>query len=249
MTVSRSSCGRRLQRSSASSGGSIGAARPGTYVVNARDAAPRSSEEPAGTKADTSAMWTHARYPPSSSRIESASSKSFAVSGSIVNVVSSRRSTRSSMVGDGATYGSKSVRAPTWTSRPSSTASMSFAFPSTRWRRARPRPPPTTARSPGRASRRPFLSTTSGTPGVKYGSPTTSFPRRASSTTISDSAMHKCSRSWRVAGRAQADGRVLQHGPSAGARPATRGARGAGLRPAARAPPRDARVRSSGNGG
>ena len=46
-------------------------------------------------------MCTQARIPSGSRRNESASSKSFAVSGSIVNVVSSRRSTRPSRLGSG----------------------------------------------------------------------------------------------------------------------------------------------------
>ncbi len=183
MTQRRSSCGRRLQRSSASSGGSIGAARPGTYVVKARRAAPRSSGDPAGTYADTSAMWTQARKPPFSSSTDSASSKSFAVSGSIVKERSSRRSTRSESSCSGAEYGSNSVRAPVWTRSPSSTAPMSLALPSTRSSRARPRPVRTTARSPGPASSSPLRSSTSGTPETKYGSPTTSLPRFAISTT------------------------------------------------------------------
>src|SRR5881275_1072596 len=47
----------------------------------------------------------------------------------------------------------------------------------------RSRPVRTSARSPGRPSPLPRLSSRTGTPGVKYGSPTRSLPRRASSTT------------------------------------------------------------------
>ena len=46
-----------------------------------------------------------------------------------------------------------------------------------------PRPGRTTARSPGPRSPNPFDSSTSGTPGAKYGSPTTRRPRRPISTT------------------------------------------------------------------
>src|SRR6266487_3408385 len=128
-------------------------------------------------------MCTHARRPPSSSRTEIASSKSFAVSGSIVNVVRPRRSTRPSSDGSGGEYGSKSARAPVWTSSPSSTASMSPAFPNARSTRARPRPVSATTRSPEPTSPSPLRSSTRGTPGTKYGSPTTSLPRFATSTT------------------------------------------------------------------
>src|SRR5438045_4132272 len=128
---------------------------------------------------ETSAMWTSTR----SSSSVSASSKSFAVSGSIVNVSSSRRSTRPSSEGSLGSYGSNPPRSPASTSSPSSTASIALAGPSTRSSFALPRPGRTTARSPGQASPLPRLSSTSGTPGVKYGSPTKSLPRRATSTT------------------------------------------------------------------
>src|SRR5919198_1131388 len=125
-------------------------------------------------------MWTYAR----SSFSVSASSKSFAVSGSIVKASSSRRSTRPSSDGAGGSWGSNRCRAPVATSSASRTFSIRFADPSSVCTRARPRRPETTARSSGRASPAPLRSTTIGTPGVKYGSPTSSFPRRPSSTTV-----------------------------------------------------------------
>src|SRR5919198_3778447 len=128
-------------------------------------------------------MCTQARIPSPSRRTEIASSKSFAVSGSIVRASSSRRSTRPSRLGSGGSYGSNGRRSPRSTSTPSSAASIDRAGPSTRSTRARPRPGRATTRSPGPASPSPFRSRTSGTPGWKNGSPTTSFPRRATSTT------------------------------------------------------------------
>src|SRR5829696_3351705 len=128
-------------------------------------------------------MCTHARIPSPSRRNESASSKSFAVSGSIVKVVRARRSTRPSSDGSGGVCGSNSPREPCSTSSASSTFSIRRADPSARSTRARPRPVRATARSPSSRSPRPFDSRTSGTPGAKNGSPTTSRPRRATSTT------------------------------------------------------------------
>src|SRR5580765_1945379 len=148
-------------------------------------------------KYDTSAMWTYAR----SSSIDSASSKSFAVSGSIVNAGRSRRSTRPSSVTGGGAYGSKSWRAPVSTSSASSTFSIRFAGPSTRSTRARPRVGRTATRSPGPASPSPFRSSTIDMPGVKYGSPTTSFPRRATSTTTLSGPGPSGTRSRDMAGR------------------------------------------------
>src|SRR5207244_6417874 len=124
-------------------------------------------------------MWTKTR----SSNSVSASSKSFAVSGSIVNVSSSRRSTRPSRDGSRGSQGSNPPRSPASTRSASSTVSIALAGPRTRSTFALPRPARTTARSPGRASPLPRFSRTRGTPGVKYGSPTTSLPRRAISTT------------------------------------------------------------------
>src|SRR5712691_1903912 len=60
---------------------------------------------------------------------------------------------------------------------------MSFALPSLRSTRARPRPVRTTARSPGRTSPLPFRSIVTGTFGTKYGSPMSSLPRLSISTT------------------------------------------------------------------
>ena len=117
-------------------------------------------------------MCTQTRIPSPSRRNESASSKSFAVSGSIVNVGSSRRSTRPSRLGSGGSCGSNSCARPSATSSPSSTFSIRSAGPSPRSTRARPRRCATTARSPGPTSPSPFVSRTIGTPGVKYGSPT-----------------------------------------------------------------------------
>ena len=184
MTQSRSTSSFSEQRSLESSGGSIGATRPGTYVENARPAAPRSSGEPGATKCETSAMCTHARMPSASRTTEIASSKSFAVSGSIVKVVSSRRSVRPSDVTGGGSNGSNSCRAPRSTSNPSSTLSTRSAGPSTRSTFARPRPLETTASSPRSAPLSDLRSRTIGVPGEKYGSPTTSFPRPAISTTV-----------------------------------------------------------------
>src|SRR4051794_25770833 len=128
-------------------------------------------------------MCTHARIPCDSCRNDNASSKSFAVSGSTVYVGRSRRSTRPSSDGSGGACGSNSTRAPCSTSSASSTFSIRRADPSARSRRALPRPVRTTARSPAPMSARPFDSRTTGTPGAKNGSPTTSRPRRATSTT------------------------------------------------------------------
>src|SRR4051794_249925 len=128
-------------------------------------------------------MCTQARSPSASSRTESASSKSFAVSGSIVKARRSRRSVRPSIDASGGSYGSKPCRNPRSTISPSRTAWTSSTRPRTDSTRARPRPRTSTARSPGSASPSPLRSTSSGTPGVKTGSPTTCLPRRASSTT------------------------------------------------------------------
>ena len=76
-------------------------------------------------------MCTQARIPSASRRNESASSKSFAVSGSIVNVSRSRRSTRPSRSGSGARAARRRAR-PRSTSRASSTFSIRVAGPSTR---------------------------------------------------------------------------------------------------------------------
>src|SRR5689334_13727638 len=122
-------------------------------------------------------MWTNAR----SSSIVSASSKSFAVSGSMVNASRSRRSTLSSMSSGGRSYGSKPRSSPSSRSSPWSTTSIRSASPSTRSTRARPRPLRTTASWPG--SPGALRSSASGVPGTKYGSPTRCFPREASSTT------------------------------------------------------------------
>src|SRR4051812_3848906 len=124
-------------------------------------------------------MWTYAR----SSSIDSASSKSSAVSGSIVKVGSSRRSARPSSVMSGGAYGSKSCRAPVSTSSPSRTFSMRAELPSVLSTRARPRVRRATTRSPGDASPSPLRSSISGVSALKYGSPTTSLPRRSISTT------------------------------------------------------------------
>src|SRR5690349_11064583 len=122
-------------------------------------------------------MCTNAR----SSSTVSASSKSFAVSGSIVKASRSRRSTRPEESIEGGSYGSKPRSSPSSTSRPCSTTSIELAGPSTRSTRARPRPFRTTARSPGPPCVR--RSSNNGVPGTKYGSPTRCFPRDASSTT------------------------------------------------------------------
>src|SRR4051794_20551828 len=130
-------------------------------------------------------MCTQARIPSPSRRNESASSKSFAVSGSIVKVTRSRRSTRSSRGGSRSSYGSEAPSAPLATSQPSSAASTELAGPSTRSTRGRPLPSATTTRSPGRASCAPERSSTTAVPASKNGSPKTSLPRRAPSATRS----------------------------------------------------------------
>src|ERR1700736_2884756 len=133
-------------------------------------------------------MCTQTRTPSASRRAEIASSKSLAVSGSIVNVSKSRRSTRPAIDGSGGSNGSNGSRSPRWTSSPSSTASMSSARPSTYSSFARPRPGRTTARSPSEASPSPFVSRSNGLSASKYGSPTTSLPRRVSSTTVTETS-------------------------------------------------------------
>src|SRR4029450_13768311 len=128
-------------------------------------------------------MCTQARRPSPSRRTEIASSKSFAVSGSIVNASCSRRATRPSGGAGRASGGSCSSTRPSCSSSASSTLSTGSAGPSTFWSRARPPPPATTAACPGRTASSPRRSRTSGTPGVKNGSPTTRRPRRPTSTT------------------------------------------------------------------
>ena len=98
-------------------------------------------------------MCTQTRTPSPSRCAEIASSKSFAVSGSIVNVSRSRRSVRPSSDGSGRSKGSNSRRTPSCSSRASSTVSTRSAGPSARWRRAaaardhdRGFPSPTSAR-------------------------------------------------------------------------------------------------------
>ena len=106
-------------------------------------------------------MCTQARMPPSSRRNDSASSKSFAVSGSTVYVGSSRRSTRPSRSRLGCARAARTrLRAPVPTSSASSTFSIRIAGPSTCSTRARPRPVCTTARSPAETSPIPFDSRT-----------------------------------------------------------------------------------------
>ena len=109
------------QASLESACGSIGSTAPGAYTLVERLRASRSSGEPSGTCAATSAMCTQIRIPPASApappstpaprslpppwpppaapasigSAEMASSKSRALIGSIVNVGSSRRSRRS----------------------------------------------------------------------------------------------------------------------------------------------------------
>ena len=160
---------RAAARSSASSAGSIAATRPGTYTEHERSAAPRSRWLPAATKCETSAMWTYARSPSPSRTTEIASSKSFAVSGSIVIVGRSRRSVRPSRLGGGGEGRLRSRRA-----LPAREAALEHGTDviggsQDAFHTARPRPVRTTARSPGPVSRRPWRSMTSGTPGVKYG--------------------------------------------------------------------------------
>ena len=142
-------------------------------------------------------MCTQSRKPTSSRRMLIASSKSCASSGSIVNVGSARRSTWSGSIPSGS-VGSRSAsasasaarppagRMPRWYSRPSSTGAIDAEGPSTRTTRARPprRRVVTTTRSPTAPSAAEARSSTIGVRGSKYGSPTSSFPRRASSQTI-----------------------------------------------------------------
>ena len=110
-------------------------------------------------------MCTHARIPSASRRNESASSKSFAVSGSTVYVGSSRRSTRFGSSAAGGSCGSNGCRAPRSTRSASRTFSIRAELPSACSTCARPFPGRTTARSPGSRSPSPFDSSTSGIAG------------------------------------------------------------------------------------
>src|SRR5207253_3036011 len=143
---------------------------------------------PDGTKWDPSEMWTHARKPSPSRATEMASSKSFAVSGSIVKVSRSVRSRRAPASGTDGTGGCE-PRSPRSTSRPSSADSMWSAGPRIRSTRARPLLRTTAASWPARAPPSVLRSRWIGTPGVKNGSPTSCRPRRASSTTTSSAVL------------------------------------------------------------
>ena len=164
VTVRRSSPGTSEHARLDSASGSIGSTSPGTYTEFARRNASRSSADPGRTNAETSAMWTHTRItPPSNSSAEIASSKSLAPGGSIVNVVSARRSRRSgpATTSDAATRasrstsGSKRRRRPRWIISASSTSRATSGRPIRRSIRARPpRPGTATTRSPRRSSRR-----------------------------------------------------------------------------------------------
>ena len=118
--------GRRRARAAAS-------ARPcpGTYVENARRAAPWSSGVPAPTNHETSAMCTQARMPSSSRRNESASSKSFAVSGidRVGQQVAQVDPVRDLELRIGRVCGSNGCRAPRSTSSASSTFSIAVGRP------------------------------------------------------------------------------------------------------------------------
>ena len=109
---------------------------------------------------------------------ESASSKSFAVSGSIVTSGSSRRSVRPvERLGAEARTARGHRGSPVRRGAPRARSRCAGRLPRLRSTFARPRPFETSARSPG-WTRGPFVSSTIGTPGVKYGSPVTSLPRR-----------------------------------------------------------------------
>ena len=124
-------------------------------------------------------MCTQARIPSPSRRNESASSKSFAVSGSIVNVVSSRRSTRPSSVGSGELVRlERGPRAALDEQRLEHVSIRSGAPEHALDPRAAPPEPDDGEVARARGRRSPFASSTIGVPGAKYGSPTTSLPRR-----------------------------------------------------------------------
>ncbi len=118
-------------------------------------------------------MCTHTRIAPSgSASAEIASSKSRAVGGSTVNVVSARKSARPSLSGSAlrasrSTSGSKRRRSPRWTISASSTSRATSGRPIRRSIRARPpRPGTTITRSPTRSPRL-GLSTLMWLPGSK----------------------------------------------------------------------------------
>ena len=158
VTQRRSTCGRRLQRSSESSRrqhrrDAARARRPRSRAAARRG---RAASRRGRTRTRRRCAPRRGGRRPRA-RTEIASSKSFAVSGSIVNVTRSRRSTRPSSGGAGGSYGSNGRRRPSLLDeQPSSTASIRSAGPSTRSTRARPRPARTTARSPGCAAAEPL---------------------------------------------------------------------------------------------
>ena len=187
-------------------------------------------------------MCTHARMPSGSRRNDRASSKSFAVSGSIVYVSSSRRSTRfETSIGRNSCC-SNGCRSPRSTSSASSTFSTSSARPRFCSTCARPRPVRTTARSPRSRSPAPFRSRVIGTPGVKYGSPIEQLAaaadlddERGSARSDLEEAADRQARADRAEAEAHRDqdqrGQREARAPSRRHRP-----RGAARSPAARSP-------------
>ncbi len=92
-TVRRSSFGFNEQRSVERICGSIGMVRSTRYTLVARSRASVSSALPGFTKNETSAMWTPtSNFPSESCRTERASSKSLASKGSMVQVLTFRKS-------------------------------------------------------------------------------------------------------------------------------------------------------------
>ena len=137
-------------------------------------------------------MCTQARSPSPSRATEIASSKSFAVSGSMVNAVSSRRSTRPSSDGSGRSWGSNAVRALVDEQRLEDGADVVGAAED--------------ALEPGAAAPGPddvarvadaFRSSMYGGAASKKGSPTTSLPRVEISTTALASRTSGERTAWR----------------------------------------------------
>ena len=140
---------------------------------------------PAGTKCETSAMCTQARMPSSSRTTEIASSKSFAVSGSIVKVVRSRRSARPSGVRRRRLERLERLPRAALDEQPLEHGLDPVGRPE----HALDLRAPAAARDDGELAPLGARAATCGrgrsaSPGAKYGSPTTSFPRLAISTTV-----------------------------------------------------------------
>ena len=142
-------------------------------------------------------MCTQARSPSPSRATEIASSKSFAVSGSMVNAVSSRRSTRPSSDGSGRSWGSNAVRAPRGRAAPRGRRRCRRRGRGcARAGRGRARSGRRRGR-PGARRRCPFRSSMYGGAASKKGSPTTSLPRVEISTTALASRTSGERTAWR----------------------------------------------------